>query len=366
MNYFLLIFIPTMFYILEEIVPTKEKIFRKIGIIFIIIMTSLRYGFGADYFTYLGAFNRIKSGVFTDAFEPGYIFLNQVIAYLGLHFNFVLLIIAIFNYVLLYLTIEENLPKYKWLAMFLYLTYFDLFFYSLSAIRQSIVMSIFLYSMKYIKGKQPIKYVLWLLFGSLFHWSALILVPFYYFYNKCSEYNFRKLFFVTVGAVLAYPFLNQFIILLRPFMNRRIEYYLFIYDAGIRSNLVAATIMSILMLFWIFLSTKMKTDIIFDGGKVTKIGRKKITIPMTAMIVFFLLQVMQRTHYYSIIPRLEMYFYPFYIFAIPEAIKIVKRKDREILLFISVVFMSVFFIYKYIGVNQYASIYYETFRLIFE
>ena len=365
MNYLLLIVIPTILYIFEEVMPTKGNYFRKAGIVFIIIMTSLRYGFGADYFTYYDAFYRIQSGIFTDAFEPGYIMLNRIIGYFGLHFNFVLFVIAIFNYSLLYLAIEENLVKYKWWSMFLFLIYFDLFFYSLSAVRQSIVLSVFLYASKYVVLKKPIRYIMWLIFGSLFHWTSVILIPVYFIYQKFKYLTKKKAFLYVVLSIGLYGLLMRVLPVLRPFMSRRIEYYLFIDDSGMGSNYFAAILMIALTIFWIYISTRLKSTEVFVGGELKVETSKIITFPMFAIMMYFILKVLQRIEYFSVLPRMQMYFYPFYIFAIPQALNIMKQKDRKVLVFGSIVILTLFFLYRYHGVNQYAEQYYESFRLIF-
>lgn len=365
MNYLLLIIVPTVLYAFEEVIPTKGNYFRKSGIIFIIIMTSLRYGFGADYFTYYDAFYRIQSGIFTDAFEPGYILLNKIIAFLGLHFNFVLFVIAVFNYTLLYLAIEDNIDKNKWISMFLFLIYFDLFFYSLSAVRQSIVISIFLYSSKYIITKKPIRYIAWLLFGSLFHWTSLALVPVYFIYEKLKSLTKKKAIFYVVLSIGLYELFMTVLPALRPFMSWRFEYYLFVHDSDIGSNYLAAILMMALTIVWIYISTRLKSTEVFIGGKIKSEDLNVITFPMFAIMMYFILQILQRIEYFSVLPRMQMYFYPFYIFAMPQALSIMKVRDRKVLILASIGIFTLFFLYRYHGINQYASQYYQSFRLIF-
>jgi len=359
MNYFLIIFIPTFLYLFEEMIHTKAKIFEKIGILFIIIMTSLRYGFGADYFTYFEAFNRIKSGVFTDAFEPGYFLLNKIIAYFGLPFNFLLFVVAVFNYVLLYLSIEDNLSKYKWLAIFLYLAYFDLFFYSLSAIIQSIVLSIFMYSVKYIKTKQFKKYFLWIIFGQLFHKTAFLLIPIYFIYHRYSKKNIKQISLFMFLIIAGYSFFFKIVVnLLRPFMSRRIEYYLFLDNSlKIANNNLAALVILVVIVIWIYFSMKISSENKIDSNN-------KFEFSLFAIIIFFGLKVMQYIDYYAFIPRLQMYFYAFYIFALPKMLNLLEPRSRHIIIFLLIVFMSIAFVLRYYEVNEYASMYYEKFQLI--
>lgn len=359
MNYFLIITIPTFLYFLEENIKTNYKIFRKLGIAFIILMSSLRYNFGVDYTTYLDAFNRIKSGIYIDQFELGYMWLNKIVAGIGLNFNFLLFIIALFNCVLLYLTIEENVQKHKWVAMFIYLTYFDMFFYSLSAIRQSIAISIFLYASKYIRNKELGKYLGWICLASLFHKSAIILIFFYFIYNYVCNLSIRKLNIVTTVPIIAYMVLENFIILLKPYVGKKLQYYLFIEEFnGISSNITVAIVLFIVMIIWNMISIKEKsTD---DKNNESS----KIDVSMVAITIFLMLKIMQNIQYYSILPRIQMYFYFFAIVAIPKLIQTFKNKLKPIILIPLIIIMITSFVSKYQSISEYAGPYYEKFKTI--
>ena len=365
MNYLLLIIIPTLLYLLEDLIPTKRNYFRKLAIAFIIIMASLRYNFGVDYSTYYEVFSKIQTGIFNGKFELGYLMLNKIISQLGLHFNFLLFIIALFNYILLYFTIEDNIKKYKWLSILIFLTYFDIFFYSLSAIRQSIVMSIFLYSSKYIITKKPIKFFVWLFIGSFFHWTSILLIPVYFIYQKLYLFTKKKALFFVISSVGIYLLFVNNLLKLSNFVGGKVEYYLFIHQADIPSNYFSAGIMLLLTIILIFISERMKTNKIFIEGSMKKLDSDIITFPFIALLIYFVLQIAQRIKYFSALPRIQMYFYPFMILAIPQSISLMKKKEKYFVIYSLIIFLSFIFLYKYSEINQYAEQYYQSFRLIF-
>lgn len=342
----------------ESIYPTKGKYFQKFAILFISVFVSLRNNFGADYLTYSDSFYRFQSGIFIDLFEPGYILLNIIIGSLGLDFHFLLLVIALFNYTLLYLSIENYAKKNKWISIFLFLILFDLFFYSLSAIRQSIAMSIFLYASKYIVSKSPKKYFLWILTGMLFHWSSIVLLPIYYIYNHLRNRSYIYLSITLSISLVIYFIFTKFIDQLAPVMNDKLLFYLVLEKSTdqIGTNYVNAVIYIIAAYLIIYLSSLM--------NKKYKISKEKILFPMFAFLIFAVLKVMQSIEYYSILPRIQMYFYIFYIFALPQILSIFVKKSKDLLLITLFFLLIYFFIVKYLDIISYASIYYTNFNLI--
>lgn len=354
MNYFLVIFVPTFLYMINDIFSLKTKVFRQMAIFFLIVITSLRYNFGVDYITYSQAFERMKVGVYTDNFEIGYLFLNKFVIFLGQNFNFVLLIIGIFNYIFLYLAIEKNVKRFKWLSIFLYLIYFDLFFYSLSAIRQSIVVGIFLFSLQYIVDKKFIKYLIYMLVGSLFHMTSLLLIPIYFLYHYLKDKNLIRLVIFSTLLLSIYLFFDKILYLIKPFLSKRYAYYLFIEKNEVPNNLFLGIVIYVVMILYIILIKHLqkKEDEVY------------LTVSAIGILIFFILKIMQNLNYYGIIPRFQMYFYCLYILYIPELFEKLKSRLNHIYIYMIFVMMIFGFIVKYMEVNEYAGEYYKTFKLI--
>jgi hypothetical protein len=80
------------------------------------------------------------------------------------------------------------------------------FFSSLNGIRQIIAVSIFVYAFKYIQEKKLLKYLVYLLFASLFHKSVLLMIPIYFFIEKL---NFKSFFWIIL-YLISYP-LSSFV-----------------------------------------------------------------------------------------------------------------------------------------------------------
>ncbi|WP_195927075.1 EpsG family protein [Turicibacter sanguinis] len=356
MNYFLIIFVPSLLYFIEELFPSKNNIYKKIGICFLIIMSGLRYGFGADYFTYEEVFNDAAKGIFPP-FEFIFSTLIFLIAKLGLHFNFLLFIIAAFNYTALYKVIEQNLNKYKWLAIFLFLIYFDLYFYSLSAIRQSIAMSIFLYASVYIRTQNKWRFILCMIIASQIHMTALLLIPIYFIYNKIKEMNTFKISIIFSALIIIYPIIMSIIKYFSPYLGYKFYYY-FVLDSGSveNSNLIIAIVCYCMLLGWIFITQYIKN----------RKENKQVDFPVFSIIILLALKTMQFLMYFTILPRIQMYFYCFYILAIPNLINKleIKQSLERLLIIFVIISMTFLFVLKYSSINQIYSQYYSQYNLI--
>lgn len=156
----------------------------------IALFSVVRYDIGADYENYAYMIDQLKAGlnngysfgyiwlVFEK--EPAMIFLTKLFSWSEYPYIWVVGLISILNTTLLYKVLERY-QIHAW-GIFLYLVTFILF-QSWDWVRQSVAMHVFLYSLCYIESRNFLKYSLWVLFASMFHYSALCLLPFYFIYS---------------------------------------------------------------------------------------------------------------------------------------------------------------------------------------
>ncbi len=146
----------------------------KVSFTLIFIFLALRYDFGNDYNTYLNAFieinwNQSLENIFyywVLQFEPGWLFINWLFGSLG--FFAMTAALAILNCIVYYRFIKKYLPaRYYWLAVFVYIFNPVFLLSGVSTMRQSVAI------------KDAIRYFICIGFASLFHISALVLLPVY-------------------------------------------------------------------------------------------------------------------------------------------------------------------------------------------
>lgn len=156
----------------------------EVAFILLTIFISLRYDWGNDYSGYLQKFQLTTSYSSFDSeifnIEPGWIFLNYISKPIGF-FGFTILL-TIFEYYVLYRLIKKYVPKnWYWLAVFIFTFNCSLMVVTSSMMRQFLAMSIFIITIEYIISKRWLISILLILLASLFHSSALILLPFSFF-----------------------------------------------------------------------------------------------------------------------------------------------------------------------------------------
>ncbi len=159
---------------------------------------------GIDTFQYENTYDKIKQLSFSELFvagqvEPGYRLLQYTIEQLFGDFQFVLIFVAI-----LYVGVVSRLIyKYSNSPLMSYILFIGFGFYTfgMSAIRQTIAMSIVIIAFEYMKEKNLKKFLISTILASTFHVTALIFLPCYWF----VKFKLNKkilLLFIVVAIVL--------------------------------------------------------------------------------------------------------------------------------------------------------------------
>ena len=181
----------------------------KLGIyaayLILIVISVIRYDIGNDYQTYIETIRFIAYKFDSnipfgdDSKEPlitvlTIIFKDTAYPYiwvLGMHF-----IIGLF---FLYKAFEDNENHIVGILMFFIS---GMLFIYWDQVRQAVAISIIIYAIKYIKENNFLKYLLFIVLASATHYSAILLLPFY-FVNKIRP---RK--FIYIGIILALALSN--------------------------------------------------------------------------------------------------------------------------------------------------------------
>ena len=201
-----------------------------IAYLFIVLVISFIVGFrhevGVDWEAYIELFKHINSltdvSTFSKNTEWGYFWINRVIGQLGLGYVWMFFTIGLITWYFYF----KSVPKVL-IPLFIYFIFVDgQFFFGMNGVRQFVAMAIWLFSLKYLVSKDFKRYLLLILFASLFHLSALLLIPLYFFpyekfYNQyiwISVYliSLVFIFFIDLSALYTYIgiatlFLSQYI-----------------------------------------------------------------------------------------------------------------------------------------------------------
>lgn len=163
----------------------------------VIYFSAFRDGLGEDYHNYedLLQYGELLDYSFK---EPGYSFMANIVYYTNFSSVLFFLIFAIITNFLFI----KGFFRYDntFLAIFIYLTGTIFYFNTFNIVRQMCSASIFMFAIKYIENNNLKKYVLAILSASLFHVSAIILIPFYYILKPI--YNKNVLLALLIGSIL--------------------------------------------------------------------------------------------------------------------------------------------------------------------
>lgn len=184
----------------------KFKYCFELSIALLTVFIAIRYDWGNDYIGYLETFKRIGGYVsLEEAFkyeriEIGWIFLNRIFRPIGF-FGFTI-IVTVFEYFVLYRLIKKYVPKeWYWLSIFIFTFNSALMLVTSSMMRQFLAMTIILIAIEFIIRRKWYISLLIISLASLFHTSALVILPFSFIGYFNLKIN-RNLAFGVFGVYL--------------------------------------------------------------------------------------------------------------------------------------------------------------------
>ncbi|BBB90120.1 MAG TPA: EpsG family protein [Methylomusa anaerophila] len=194
----------TLFALIPTFINSRILKYACLGLSFLVawIPAAIRYGTGTDYFAYIEKYYEVTfyPQTFLEIIqgrEPVFNLLNFLVKW---NFNDPQYIFVISSFLLLifiYRMVEDQSKKINMgLAVFIFMTLF--YFASYNILRQYLAMGLVFYSYKYLVEKDFFKFAFLVATASLFHLTALIILPMYFLTGK-----YRKILLaVYIGAIL--------------------------------------------------------------------------------------------------------------------------------------------------------------------
>ena len=200
------------------VVKDRKKYVILVSLQLFLILACRSITLGVDLPNYYDGFYYIKNLNFRDmlsslhffemadlvypfGYESGYVFINWIVSHLGFSFHGFLVLCAFINI----FSFGYFIYKYSdipWLS-FVILCTFGIYTYFFGIIRQSLALSIFLWSLHFAVHNKKIKSLLLFLLAFLFHRAILIMMPVYFFVNR--KKRTRKMFIIAL--LLSFPFM---------------------------------------------------------------------------------------------------------------------------------------------------------------
>lgn len=204
MEYYWLLVILVLFSFLDY--SNKYNfIFKLIVFLCLVLLAGSRLETGNDWGNYLYFFEHLDIGEnfyslsLISKFEPGYTFLNLVVKYIGGSLNEVFLFASFITIGIISISIRKY-TQFWFIPILLYLRYSYLQA-NMMFVRQGIAVAIFVYALQFIQKREKWKYFSLILIASLFHISALMLLPLYYLYG--FKFNARKYIILLIVSIIS-------------------------------------------------------------------------------------------------------------------------------------------------------------------
>jgi len=324
---YIIIFFPTLMFYLEKHKSTKSHIFEKIGILFLILVSFLRYGTGRDYFSYEEIYQYIANGrEFFIQKEPLAYLLFKISGELSLPYSILIGFISTFFITTVYIVILKKVPlKYRYVGVFFFLIINANYFTSVATIRQSLAVGFFVIAMHFY-NKSNIKLLFFMGVGALFHMSLWLVIPIIYLIKKIS---YKGFYYLLVPYVFLFIFPNILPILIDNVLNLigihdiyRSYLYIETQSLNLRSILKNISYIIIAVQFFIFVNLLRKNE-----------ANYYIKLLLIGLLLHLYISVG-----FSVLTRLLPYFYIFYPIVIVELLKTYKMKNGTIMFIFFILF----------------------------
>ena len=293
----------------------------KVSFSLIFFFLAFRYDFGNDYQTYFLKFesiSQLKEFSFDmlkdDFFEPGWLLINWLFRDIG--FFSMTIVLAFFSSLVYYHFIAKYVPpKYYWLAVFFYVFDTNLLLVQSSAMRQSVAIILFLFSIDFLNEKKMIKYALCVIVASFFHFSAILLLAIYFlvFVNKrldkiSGTIIFAVYVFLIFGSKILSPYLIDFVAVFS-------EKYQSYKDEGVLSTGLGFAFYAVVLIILLYNEKKQDREIGFIFKLVIV---SLLVLPLSLVLEMF--------------GRFWIYFTPAIIVAYPNLISKINKPLHKIIL----------------------------------
>lgn len=281
--------------------------FHFLALLLLTIVVAIRYDVGTDWNTYNSLFNMYKNNPLmtfgSQEMEFGYYYVNKIVIWFGGGAPVVFGLLALIAW---YFSLKS--VSYYLVPLLVFFLFVDeYFFISLNLVRQFTALGIFICSIKFIEKKQFLKFLLCLSFASLFHLSAIILLPLYFLPYK-RLYN-QKLWIIVYCITLLLAnipifielFLKLFIRVTEfiPLLNVYIRYILNAKFGNFRPEIGLGYIFRVVVSLFLLFASKR----VIQAEPKTKVYYVLFFIGLIIYNLFYMIPLIVRINHYFIIFR---------------------------------------------------------------
>ena len=328
-----------------NLVAVRVKRFKMpfiiLGFIILLALIGFRYNVGTDYQSYLNYYSSTKNmpieRIFTQRTEPFVVFMSHVFSNLIENKFFVFFIYGFLTLLPLYLA--NKLYGYRYLPYSVLLFCVLYLPFCLNGMRQGVSISFILLAFTYLANDKWRKSIVGLIIAFLFHYSSLVVIPFFIVYYLCKKFKKKTIIpiAITTAAIssIVLFFLGDIL------LGYGFESYNYLLSDISTDNINISYLYTYLPIILIpFIPNMLKE-------KWVEEERDKVAFYKQIMYSGFVFFIVGTAATY--LNRFSLYFTSISILLLPMVLKNIKNKKLRILLgVLLILYLILFFVQQYV------------------
>lgn len=308
---YILISLVCIFREYQNLSESQRKWNLKIALFPVFILMAFKgHEVGSDTPTYIYQFSVINNKILYlenfERIEPGYNLLQEVLSFMSTDPLYLFVLVALVACVSCYYFFRDN-TQYSCISLYFFMAFGYLPFI-LSGLRQTLAMSICLFSFSFIRSKQIYKFLGLILLAMSFHKSALFFVPAYFIaYRKIKKKNVQTLY---GGILLTFFFADKILMAADNIAG---------YNYGVESVASGGSffVFVLLITYW---ALKRRATLI----KASDLNLLHININFLSLAMWTV-RLVSRTA-----ERVSLYFMPYTMIVLAETIETMDKSKRSL------------------------------------
>lgn len=295
---------------------TKKNIYIKLIFIILTLFSGFRHNIGADFKSYERIFFYIENDISNYEvlrLEKGYLYLIELVNFINGKQQLVFLLMAIISNYFIYRFIIEN-SKDKFMSINIFFMIGAYYSSGFNGIRQYFAIAIFIYSIKYIKKKEMLKYFIFILIGSLFHKTCILLSSLYFILRQ--RYSFKS---------------QVFILILSIFLNNNIDKILRLTGYDVYNERVFRANISFIVLFFLGILAIFIYILNINKNILDQVDININFLTILGVLLIFINEL-KKPEINQIFVRMISYFFFVYIYLITELLNNLVKKNQRVIL----------------------------------
>ena len=311
----------------------NKRILIIISFLLLFLVSALRVNVGTDYLSYKEWFDNTHG----PSLEYANFLFNNLIFLIKIFTNNSQVFFAVTSFIILSLVYYTNVKNNKEYDMSLYLfVTLGFYFSTFNGIRQWISIALFMLAYNYSIKKDYKKYFLLIIIASLFHVSALLLIPFYFIFNV--KFTDKIKMYIIGSCLIFFKIFNIQVIIEFLLKHFAITYYWRYISSGVDLTKGVGSPFSIILAGGMFIYYILFKKYFIEKMDIEKYEQNKHLCFI--IIIFAILNTVN-----NLFSRFALYFIPLIITLLPDFYVIYDKKWQKyikiLIIIVGLIFLTV-------------------------